>query len=145
MGKYYVLEPEVAGGLGVNTITDRSVHPRRVSRLHYHFEGWLGDELLESFPCYILTENLARQIEGAGLKGAVFDELEVTVSEEFRERYPGRPLPRFLWLKPIGVAGEDDFGVGPDHRMVVSDRALQLILATGPSALNVSDFATARA
>ena len=39
--KYYVLEPEVAGGLGENSIVDHSVVPFQVTRLHYEFEGWL--------------------------------------------------------------------------------------------------------
>lgn len=44
--KYFYIEPEVAGGLGRNTVMNRAVHPPVVSKLHYHFDGWLGDVLL---------------------------------------------------------------------------------------------------
>lgn len=44
MNKFFALEPEVAGGLGPNTVMDRSVHPPRVSHLHYVFDGWMGDD-----------------------------------------------------------------------------------------------------
>jgi hypothetical protein len=32
--KYHSIEPEVAGGLGANTIMDRTVHPPVVTKLH---------------------------------------------------------------------------------------------------------------
>ena len=37
--KYFYIQPEVAGGLGKNTVMDRSVHPPIVSRLHYEFRA----------------------------------------------------------------------------------------------------------
>lgn len=41
--KYFYLEPEVSGGLGDDAIMDTGVHPPVVTRLHYEFDGWLGD------------------------------------------------------------------------------------------------------
>ena len=70
---YFLLSPEVAGGLGPNTMMNRMVHPPEVSRLHYEMEGWLGDELLESFPCFIVTQRVADAIQDAHLTGAGFD------------------------------------------------------------------------
>ncbi|APF85630.1 hypothetical protein HI806_01945 [Ralstonia solanacearum] len=52
---YFFLEPEVAGALGENTVLDASTHPPRVEKLHFEFSGWLGDAILESFPCVIAT------------------------------------------------------------------------------------------
>ena len=60
---YYFIEPEVAGGWGGNTIADTSVHPPKISKLHYQFDGWLGDDLLESFPCFIVSESLKHESE----------------------------------------------------------------------------------
>jgi hypothetical protein len=37
--KYFYIQPEVAGGLGKNTVMDRSVHPPIVSRLHHEFKS----------------------------------------------------------------------------------------------------------
>lgn len=59
--KFYVLEPEVAGGWGGDgTVVDREFHPPIVSRLVYEFDGWLGDDLVTTFPpVYIVTTGCA--------------------------------------------------------------------------------------
>lgn len=46
---YKLIEPEVAGSLGKETELDSSVFPPHVKKLHYEFDGWLGDDILESF------------------------------------------------------------------------------------------------
>ena len=81
--KYYYLEPEVAGGFGPDTIMDHSVSPPRVKRLHYEFDGWSGDQLLESFPCFIVTERLVNEIKRLNASGARFGDAKITQSEEF--------------------------------------------------------------
>lgn len=125
--KYFVVEPEVAGGLGDGTEMDASTHPPLVSRLHYQLEGWLGDVLLESFPCFIVTRGAKDKLLGLGATGARFAEVEVTKSEAFDEIEPGRAIPEFAWLQPIGEAEHDDFGAAPDGRLVVSERALEAL------------------
>src|SRR5438552_1503007 len=97
--KYFYVEPEVAGGLGESTVIDGNSYPPVVTALHYRFDGWLGDVLLESFPCFILTELAKRKIVAARLTGAEFDRVETTVSEEFHALYPARQLPGFVWLR----------------------------------------------
>lgn len=124
---HIVLEPEVAGGWGSETIADTSRHPPVVSRLHYEFEGWLGDDLLESFPCFIVTERLAVALERAGLTGFVLDDVTTTRSPEFEELYPDTQLPSFRWLRVTAHAGTADFGIGPDYRLVVSTGALTIL------------------
>lgn len=132
--KYYSIEPEVAGGWGKNTVFDRIPGKGTfVHKLNYEFDGWLGDELLESSPCYIVTERMAREIERAQLTGARFDEVEVTTSEQFRDIYADRQLPKFVWLRVGGKLGQDDFVLGPDRRLIVSDRALELLKRVGIS------------
>ncbi|MCX7006003.1 MAG: hypothetical protein NTY53_01915 [Kiritimatiellaeota bacterium] len=123
--KFYSIEPEVAGGWGKNTVFTRSPGGSSVvHRLHYEFDGWLGDELLESTPCFIVSESMAREITQAHFTGAHFDEVEITTSQEFQELCPNRQLPKFVWLKVDGQAGRDDFGIGSDGRLVVSGRVL---------------------
>jgi hypothetical protein len=137
MSKFFAVEPEVAGGFGPNTILDRNVHPTRVDHLHYELNGWLGDELLETTPCWIVTESLARQIREAGLAGVEFGDVEVSTSDEFRERYPDRSLPKFLRLNVTGTPRKDDFGVGDDLRLVVSEKALNLLRQTNRASFDV--------
>jgi hypothetical protein len=132
MTAFYAVEPEVAGGWGEHTIFARMPRePMVIHRLHYEFEGWDGDELLEGTPCFIVSERLAREIEGARLTGVKFDAVEVTTSNVFRELYPNRQVPTFVWLKVEGQAGRDDFGMSPDLVLVVSKRTLELLQRIG--------------
>jgi len=140
MQSFYAIEPEVAGGLGEHAIFDRSIHPPLISRLHYKFDGWLGDQIVASFPVFMVTEPLAGKIQSAGLKGFELADAEISVSPEFEDFHPGFKLPPFRWLKPTGVAGRDDFGLGSDHRLVVSKKALDLIVSTKPRALDVEPY-----
>jgi hypothetical protein len=138
---YFYIEPEVAGGLGANTMMDRSLHPPIVTNLHYQFDGWPGDVLLESFPCFVVTECAKQKLQAAQLVGATFEEAEVTTSEQFRELYPNRQLPKFVWLRVEGKPGQDDFGTTPDGRLVVSERALEVLQSLGISQALVTEFA----
>ena len=142
MTLYHVVEPEVAGGWGKNTVFTRTPGKATVvHKLHYQFDGWLGDELLESTPCYIVTERLAHEIERAQLTGVRFDDVEVTTSGQFKELYPNRQLPKFVWLKVEGKPGQDDFGIAPGLQFVVSERALELLKRVGIShAASVTPF-----
>jgi hypothetical protein len=123
---YYLIEPEVAGGLGDNTVIDTNFHPPIVISLEYRFEGWLGDDILESFPCFLITEFLSAKLLDPKLTGITVAPVLVTQSEESRELNPDVSLPKFFWLKVVGVAGTDDFGLSEDHRLVISQAGLDI-------------------
>jgi hypothetical protein len=118
--KYFVIEPEVAGGLGEYTILDTTVHPPNVRHLHYEFYGWLGDDIVESFPCLMISQRLAELLPST-LRGFELAEVEISKSDEFEELQPGQYLPAFMWLKVHGTVGVDDFSVAKDHRFVISE------------------------
>lgn len=141
--KLYLLEPEVAGGFGENTVVSNleNVRAKRerpiVTHLHYEFSGWLGDEILETTPCFIITESLAASIHRNGLKGYTFADVETSVTEEFEELYPGKTLPKFRRLVPQGtveVSGNqfkswsgDDFCLSQKSILVTSEKALAIL------------------
>lgn len=124
MTEYFYVEPEVAGGLGDGTVMDSTVHPPIVSRLHFVFDGWLGDPLLTSFPVYLVTSSLKAGLIETGATGIDFDKVEVTTSPEFADLHPHLVLPTFEWLKPRGTPGHDDIAVTGDGRFVVSQHVL---------------------
>lgn len=134
---YYYIEPEVAGGLGDSTVLDSTVHPPKVSLLEYQFDGWLGDELLESFPCFIVTEALSKALKEFGLNGFDLGSVRVTKSDQFEDIDGFLVLPSFVWLKVHGEAGLSDFGLAKDNRLVVSAAARNVIEAFR---LNNADF-----
>jgi hypothetical protein len=138
--KYFYIEPEVAGGLGENTVMDCSVHPPVVSKLHYHLDGWLGDVLLESFPSFIATKEAGQQLQAIGVTGLRLDDVEVTISDQFRQLYPNPRLPGFVWFRAEGQPGRDDFGTAPDGRLVASERALAMLTTLGIAHALVTPF-----
>ena len=138
--KYYFFEPEVAGELGQNTVIDSTVYPPTVHRLHYEFSGWLGDALVESFPCIISTEDAAEALRKSSVSGVSYSDVEISKSSEFREMYPDRDLPKFVWLKISGEAGGDDFGMADDHRLVISETALDVLRKFGVGNAIVEEF-----
>jgi hypothetical protein len=124
---YWKILPEVAGELGGGTVLDTSVHPPRVHRLEHRFEGWLGDDLLECFPCFLVTERLASAMVSAGLCGFELDTVDVSTSPEFEQLYPRRKLPRFQWLKVHGREPNADLRLSETHELIVSDRCLEVL------------------
>jgi hypothetical protein len=137
---YFLILPEVAGGLGKNSEMSRDTHPPVVLRLHYEFDVWLGDDLLESFPCFIATRRLAESIAEHRLTGVSYGEVEVSRSGEFEDLYPNRVLPEFVWLRISGRAGEDDFGTDAMARLVVSEQVLELLKTVNFNHGNVTPF-----
>jgi hypothetical protein len=127
--RYFKIEPEVAGSSeGDNSVMDRSVHPPIVSRLHYVFAGWSGDVLLTSFPCFIVTEDAMNKLmESDATTGARFADVEITTAYPFREFHPDMKLPKFVWLQVTGRAGQDDFGLVANKRLVISEHALDVL------------------
>lgn len=140
MQEFFVVEPEVAGGLGEHTSINRSTVPFEVTKLHYVFEGWLGDALVESTPCLLVTEELAATIRDQALSGVRFDEVEVSTSPEFGEIHPCLRLPNFLWLKIEGEPAKDDFALSK-LTLVASGRALAVLKRHGLAHATVVPFA----
>ena len=124
---YRYLEPEVAGGMGDDTILDNSVHPPIVKFLHYRFSGWMGDDILETFPCFIFSERLKNAIENNKLKGISFDSVKISKSEDFEMTSINLELPQFYWGKINGLFGTDDFVIAKDLRLLVSNSAYGII------------------
>lgn len=131
--EYYFIEPEVAGGFGSETVTDKSSGIMKVTKLHYQFDGWHGDELLESTPCFIVTSKLASKIQVEKLSGVKFNEVYVTKSDEFEDFFPDVQLPEFVWLQVDGVPGVDDFGITSDLNLIVSEYSLKILKESGIS------------
>lgn len=131
--QFYQLEPEVAGSLGKNCVINTCVHPPIVSKLEYQLEGWQGDALIESFPCYLITHELADRLIQAELSGYRLAECRIVLSACFTKEYATnsyRALPRrpeFKWMQITGKAGLHDIGLSDTHMMVVSKGALKIL------------------
>jgi hypothetical protein len=123
----WIVEPEVAGQLGSNTIMDTTKHPPVVVHLHHEFEGWLGDDLIECFPCFLVTERLAEALSKFQATGFELRKVEISRSETFTDLYPNRALPRFWWLSVACNDANSDLRLCTDGRLNVSDRVYKLL------------------
>lgn len=128
--EYYRLLPEVPGELGERTRMDRSFNPPKISYLHFIFSGWLGDELIECFPCYLVTDTLLKYLNDNGLTGFFIKEAEISYSSLFNELYPNRGRHEFKWLVITGQTG-DDFFLSPENYLVVTNRCLNVLKEHG--------------
>ena len=118
----YILQPEVPGELGEHTIMDTNVHPPIIRHLHFTFQGWLGDELIECFPCFLVSDRLKQYLSRNALTGFVFSECEIDFSEEFSLLYPLANVPAFHWMK-ISNNESDDFLINSSLNLQVSEKA----------------------
>jgi hypothetical protein len=52
-------------------------------------------------------------------------------SDEYKELHQNCNLPEFVWIKTIGIAGKDEFGLSKSHRLVISSRILSIFNREG--------------
>ncbi|HEY9007343.1 MAG TPA: hypothetical protein VIM75_14480 [Ohtaekwangia sp.] len=123
----FSIHPEVAGNISKSNFIDRSARPPKIAELKYQFDGWLGDDLLESICTFIVTEQLMSSIKNSQLSGIAFKDVEIFPSEKFREIYGEKQLPKFYWMQIVGKLGEADFAMSEKHRLVISAEALAVL------------------
>jgi hypothetical protein len=138
--QFFGLRPDPAGHLGDGAVVRPTDHGPVVELLHYVFDNWSGDQIVRAFPCYLVARSLATEFRRAGLTGFDQQEFKLDLSADYRERHPQLVSPDFVWLTVSGTAGSDDFGIGDRNRLIVSQRALDLIIATRPTALETEPF-----
>ena len=126
INKKYQLRPEVPGQLGPKTIMKNRQSSPSVEYLHFIFDGWLGDDLVECFPVYLISNALADNIKKTNLTGFMIKEAEIGYSDLFKQLYPNRKMPTFFWLCIIGNP-VDDFWINSNKYLVVSQRALEFL------------------
>jgi hypothetical protein len=122
---YYNIEPEVSGQLGEKTIIDTSVHPSHVEYLHFVFCGWLGDDIIECFPVFLITGKLKSKLESIDLTGYKIDNCEIELSEEFKLMQPNVQLPNFYWFK-LTEEEHNDFFIS-ENKLKVSETAYTVL------------------
>lgn len=141
--KLYLLEPEVSGGHGEHTVygTEEDISNEGISGkikfLHYEFEGWLGDDLLESTPAFIVSSVLETELNNSEFRDYKLEKCLITTSDGFREMYPNKEIPSFSRFIPLGkveVEGENfknwsghHFCLTPKGELVITKEALDVL------------------
>jgi hypothetical protein len=125
---YYIIQPEVIVGIGDNTSGADINDQFGITHLHIKLEDWLGDDLVEVFPCYLITETLKKKLEANMFSGYEFGEVEITKDEYFHNNYQlKKPLPQFYWLIIKGKKNADDIFLDTKFKLNVSPDFLKFL------------------
>lgn len=130
---YFKLEPEIAGAIGDNSkIEYENGKIKEVLFLEFCFMDWLGDELLSTHPCYIITESVKNDIILNQLQGVQFQEILISFSDEFCELNETGRVPKFIRI----ICNNDfekkdndslqDFYLNKYKELIVSEKALKI-------------------
>ena len=87
-----------------------------------------------------MSKPLADQLARLPLTGYQFRDVEISMSDNFREMNPGRRLPEFKWFDVTGSARKDDFGLEPNGMLVVSEQGLQALQKGNLEHCDISNY-----
>lgn len=131
--RFYKLEPEIAGEIGDNSIIQyENGKISKIKYLEFRFTDWLGDELISTHPCYIITENLKEEILLNKLRGIQFQNILISFSDEFFELNDSTVIPNFVQIICENKYEEkndviiQDFYVNEYKELIVSENALNV-------------------
>ncbi len=125
--KFFLVKPEVPGGLGENTVFDKSEVPWKIISVHLVFDGWDGANVVKVSPCFFVTEMLRNRIESENLSGVInFEEIQISTSETFKELMPNTKIPSFFLMRINGVPQKDDIGTTSNFKLILSEKALAI-------------------
>jgi hypothetical protein len=96
---------------------DRSVHPPEVAEVEYLLDSADADDLIESFPAYLVSESLAARL--AAIDGLRFERATVAPGDHYAELSGDAPHKAYVRLL---VTHGPDAWLDDELRLCVSDR-----------------------
>ena len=122
----FALSPLVAGQLGEGTSLDASVHPPRVSAVEYVLDAPTAEDLIESFPVFLVSEELAERLEAESFRGFDLAPAGVVPSTEYAAAYGAAAHKSYRWLR-LQSDADADFWTEDNGQLCVSDRAMHAL------------------
>ena len=122
----YRLEPHVAGELGRRRSSIRR-QPPIVTAVEYVLDGPDADDLIESFPVFLVSATLAERLDGAGLTGFVLEHAVVRPSADYEAVHGDVPQSPYRWMRLHESGPGADAWLGDDLRLCVSDRMMEVL------------------
>src|SRR5215211_250252 len=117
----YVLEPLVAGELGDETDLDTRTHPPLVHSVEFVLDLPTDEDLIESFPVFLVSEELASALTAAGFRGFQLSDAQVRPSHEYLANHGEVPHKRYRWLR-LMPSRPSDCWLDAQYRLCVSDQ-----------------------
>lgn len=123
----YRLEPQVAGELGEATEFDPSPHPPIVTAVEYVLDAPDADDLIESFPVFLVSATLAERLGRAGLTGFALEDATVRPSTEYLAIHGDAPHSKYRWMRLHRYDSTADAWLDGSQRLCVSDRTMEVL------------------
>ena len=123
----YCLEPHVAGELGEATELNPSAHPPIVTIVEYVLDAPDPDDLIESFPVFLVSAPLAERLDAAGLTGFGLEDAVVRPSADYVAVYGDVAHSEYRWMRLQDYGSTADAWLDGDHRLCVSDRMIDVL------------------
>jgi hypothetical protein len=122
----YALEPLRAGELGMGTELDVGTHPPGVRRVEYVLDAPTEEDLIKSFPVFLVSEELAAALTSEKLSGFQLDDADVHLNDQYVELHESAPHKRYRWLR-LTPSESADCWLNDQYRLCVSDRMYAVI------------------
>lgn len=135
-----VLYPSV--DFQARSVFDFTVDPPRPKAPRFVAMAWLGDPLVQTSPCFFVTEALALDLQLSGATGFTLTDIELEVDEQFAEFEPDTAgaLPKFVELRPHLDRSADVFLTASLGELVVSEPVFDLLLKHGLAFCGIEDY-----
>jgi hypothetical protein len=98
-----------------------------VSQVDYVIDGPDADELIQSFPVFLVSTDLGSRLKDAGLSGFELTGARIRPSDNYQAIYGNEPHLQYLWMQVTGAAGESDCWLDESFQICVSDRMMTVI------------------
>ncbi|HMU05201.1 MAG TPA: hypothetical protein PJ990_16325 [Saprospiraceae bacterium] len=128
---FYHLSCEVPGGIGAQTVYDKTKIPWELKHLHLRFDGWLGGEILTAESAVVVSLRLSRALgfHYSGIVGYQHFFLEKT--ETFTRLQSNTELPKFERIMIDHKIFIDDFALGKykelHNQLIISENVRVLL------------------
>jgi len=123
----YVLDPLVAGQLGERTDLNATTHPPVVRHVDYVVDLPTDEDLIQSFPVFLVSEDLAGALAAANLTGFRLEDADVRPSDQYGGFGGGEvPIKHYRWLR-LDSSDPADCWLDERLRLCVSDEMYAVI------------------
>lgn len=122
------VEPKVSGELGPDAVLNTSTWPPVVEYFQFAFDAWRGEDIVETFPTFLVTDRLRRALQSASITGLVFGHVDACKGEQFDILMRGADVDLGQWhrMDVVGRPDADDAWLVANH-LTVNERLMALL------------------
>jgi hypothetical protein len=135
MAQFFQLDPEVPGNEGPGTIVANMPQLQaglafvpEIKHLEFQFDAWLGNDIVQTSPCYLVSDVLAEAMKQSELLGYRLQAITVSttdVLDRWQSEMVERPIPPFVRILMDGrikIKGDREVISWSGHDICLGER-----------------------